>query len=477
MSLHIAAQIAARIAAFAVCLFAGATLPALADTGRSYRQKAEAQMDYIQAHFYEAKSGRYHGESPDKPGGLPYSFMWENGVQIRALVDAAHYDSAKYTPVLNTFADALQKYYWDPVGPNPGFNAYCSGPGGDDKYYDDNAWLVLGFEEAYQQTKDPKFLKWANETQRFVLSGWDNKLGGGLYWSLKHKSKNTCVTAPASVGALRLSLLDEPDQRVWGTRLRDWTNTTLQDKTDGLYWDNIGLNGSVEKTKWTYNTALMIESDLVMHEITKDPKQLSAAERLADASLKQWQDPDTGRFQNDAKFTHLLCESLIQLYQVDHNIAYLNAVRRNAAFATHHVYDAAGGGYWGDWGAKEHKPDERKNLLENASVARLFWMLAPYPDSGELLQRGVALAGQGRDAQAEPLLRQAADSDTEAVEARYRLWKVLSRQKKTAAAAAQQAILVKKSQDPALKKRLETIGWKAPVGMIDIYTTSPILIK
>ncbi len=455
-------QIATRVLILAVCLLLGAALPVLADAGRSYREKAEAQMDYIQAHFYDASSGRYHAESPEKPGGLPYSFMWENGVQLRALVDAAHSDPAKYAPILDAFAEALQKYYWDPVGPNPGFNAYCSGPGGDDKYYDDNAWLVLGFEEAYQQTKDPKYLKWANETQRFVLSGWDDKLGGGLYWSLKHNSKNTCVTAPASVGALRLSLLNEPDQRVWGTRLRDWTNANLQDKTDSLYWDNVRLDGSVEKTKWTYNTALMIESDLVMYQITKGPKQLAAAERLADASLKEWQDPDTGRFQNDAKFTHLLCESLIQLYQVDHNTAYLNAVRRNAAFATQHVYDAAGGGYWGNWGAKTRKTDERKDLLENASVARLFWMLAPYEDSGELLARGVSLAGQGRDAQAEPLLRQAADSDTEAVEARYRLWKVLVREKKGANAAAQDAILVKKAQDPDLRKRLEAVGWKAP---------------
>ncbi len=445
--------------ALSACLLLSAALPALADS-KSYRQKAEAQMDYIQSHFYEAKASRYHGKSPDKPGGLTYSLMWENGVQIRALVDAMRYDPAKYGPILDRFAEGLQKYYWDPVGANPGFNAYCSGPGGDDKYYDDNAWLVLGFEEAYQQTKDAKYLKWANETQRFVLSGWDDKLGGGLYWSLKHNSKNTCVTAPASVGALRLSLLNEPDQRLWGTRLRDWTTANLQDKSDGLYWDNVKLDGSVEKTKWTYNTALMIESDLTMYKITKDPKHLTAAESLAEASLKQWQDPNTGRFQNDAKFTHLLCEALVHLYAVDHNTRYLNAVRRNAAFATHHVYDAAGGGYWADWNAKTHKADEEKDLLENASVARLFWMLAPYADSGELLTRGVTLAGQGRDAQAEPLLRQAADSDAEAVEARYRLWKVLGRENKTADAAAQQAILVQKAQDPALKTRLEAVGWK-----------------
>jgi len=82
--------------------------PASAD----YRQKAEAQMEYIQTHFYDAAAKRYHGRSPDKPGGLPYAFMWDNGVQWRALVDAARYDPAKYKPLLATFGTSLRQNYW-----------------------------------------------------------------------------------------------------------------------------------------------------------------------------------------------------------------------------------------------------------------------------------------------------------------------------------------------------------------------------
>lgn len=318
---------------------------------------------------------------------------------------------------------------------------------------------MLGFLEAYDLTHEAKYLQWAKETQAFVLSGWDETLGGGIFWKLKHESKNTCVNAPAAVSALGLSTRGGGrDQIDWGLRLHKWTDATLQDK-DGLYWDNIRLDGSVEKAKWTYNTGLMIEADVLLYKIRHDPKALAEAERSADAALKEWQDPETGRFENGANFTHLLCESLIRLYEVDHKTVYLNAVRRHAAYGYRYVHDAAGGGFWSDWRARDHKPDEAKELLENASDARLFWLLAPYPDADALYARGLQASKQGKDAQTEQWLRQAADSDAEAVEARFRLWKVLGREKKTAAAAAEGLTLTQMARNDASRKRLEALGW------------------
>jgi len=437
------------------------TPPASAD----YRQKAQEQMDYIQSHFYDAPAKRYHGKYPDEAQGLPYAFMWANGVQWRALLDAARYEPVKYSPILENYGEGMRQYYWDPQpkGSPPGFNAYCSGPGGTDKYYDDNAWLVLGFFEAYNQTHNPKYLQWAKETQTFVLSGWDETLGGGIYWKLNHESKNTCVNAPAAVSALDLAGTGTArDQWAWGQRLHTWVNATLQDK-DGLYWDNIKLDGSIEKSKWTYNTALMIEADILLSKRQHDPKLLAHAERSADAGLAAWQDADTGRFQNDANFTHLLCEALIRLYEVDHNLRYLNAVRRHAAYGYRYVRDAEHGGYWSSWNKRSHKPEEAKDLLENASDARLFWLLAPYPDVNVLYAKGIEAARRSQNAQAEQWFRQAADSDTENVEARYRLWKVLGREKKTEAAATQAEALTKMAAKDDLRNRLEALGWRGAV--------------
>ncbi len=438
-----------------------AALALVSPASGNYKQKAEEQTDYIQKNFYVPSAKRYRPSFPVNPKELPYDFMWGNGVQFSALVGAARHNPAKYKPLLYDFREGLQTY-WDPIAPIPGFNAYCSGPGGNDKYYDDNQWLVLGFAEAYEITRDPMFLKDAQNTQRFSLSGWDSKLGGGIYWKVDHKSKNTCSNGPAAASAMRLfQVAKQEDQVEWALKIRDWVDSRLLDK-DGLYWDNIDLQGKIEKTKWSYNTALMIYTKVLLYQLRGDKTALTEARRHADAGLAAWTDTATGSLQKteDApRFTHLFCESLLRLYDATKDVKYLNAVRRQASYAYRYARDPKGG-YWDKWKVVTHSPDERKSLIENASAARLLWLLAPYQDTDELLEAGKQAVSKGENSKAEGLLRQAADSDAEAVEARYRLRDVLLRQKKTAAAASETAALAEFAKDPAGRARLEALGWK-----------------
>ena len=108
--------------------------------------------------------------------------MWANGLQYSVVVAAARRDPQKYGGLLTDFSSGLEEGYWDPSAPVPGFNAYCSGPDGTDKYYDDNAWMAISFAEAY---------------------------------------KNTCVNAPAAATALHLALLSQDrKQLAWALRIR-----------------------------------------------------------------------------------------------------------------------------------------------------------------------------------------------------------------------------------------------------------------
>ncbi len=375
----------------------------------NYRDKARSQTDWIQSNYFDAKAGLYRAAFPADPKGLPYEVMWGNGVQFSALVGATRDNPTKYKPILDAFAKGLEKY-WDTGVAIPGFDAWFSSPDNDDKYYDDNAWLTLGFAEAYRVTKDTRYLDWARKTHHFVLSGYDDKLGGGLYWHQQDlKSKNTCVSAPAATGALALYNLGDRDQLATAQSLVTWTTKTLQDPTDGLFWDNIKLDGKVEKAKWTYNTALMIRANIGLWRATKVAKYLQDARREGDSALPHWTDPATGGFKDSARFNHLLSESLLQLFEATHDLKYLNAVRRDADFAYRYVRDA-GGGYWNDWKIKPHTADERKQLIENASVARLFWLLAPYPDVEELSAQAKTAEARQDWKRASELLRQAVDS-------------------------------------------------------------------
>ncbi len=438
------------------------SLSLVAPASANYQQKAEEQTDYLQKNFYVASAKRYRPHFPIDPKELPYDFMWGNGVQFSALVGAARHNPAKYKAALYDFREGLQTY-WDPQAPVPGFNAYCSGPGGTDKYYDDNEWLVLGFTEAYEITRDSLFLQDARNTQRFVLSGWDDTLGGGIYWKVDHQSKNACSNGPAAASALRLvQVAKQDDQMAWAVKIHDWTDSRLLD-TDGLYWDNINLAGKIEKHKWSYNTALMIYTKVLFFQLRHDTKSLADARRLADAGLAAWTDPVTGSLQKteDApRFTHLFCEALLRLYDVTKNIKYLNAVRRQASFAYRYARDPQGG-YWDKWKiVARRSPDEPKSLIENASAARLFWLLAPYQDTDELLEAGKQAVAKKQDSKAEGLFRQAVDSDVEAVEARYYLRGALLRQRKIDSATAETAVLAEMARNPVKRQDLEALGWK-----------------
>lgn len=376
---RIGVRYGALLLGVAVLVAPALTAPAQAN----YQQKAEEATDYIQRAFYDSKAKLYRPTAPMKPNGLPYEVMWGNGLEHSVLTFATKYDPQKYKPVLYDFSESLRRY-WDKDAPIPGFDAYFSSKTDDDKYYDDNAWMVLSFVEAYDVTKDKQFLDWAQSTQKFVLSGYDDKLGGGLYWhQQKKESKNTVVAAPAAASALEL-------YRVTGNkadleeakRLYTWTNAHLQDN-DGLYWDNIKLDSTVDKTKFTYNTALMLRNNVKLWKVTNDPKYLTEARRVADASLAYWTGAN-GKFGDDPKFNNWLCESLLMTYQATKDVKYLNAVRRHADYGYRNGRDASDGGYWDKWSALVHAPDERKTIIENASVARIFWLLAPYDDLDEL---------------------------------------------------------------------------------------------
>ncbi len=352
--------------------------PAYAD----YQKKAEEATDYIQTHFYDAAAKRYRPSYPVDSKALPYDFMWANGVQYSAVVAAARWNPAKYRRLLIEFSDGMESGYWDPQAPVPGFNAYCSGPGGMDKYYDDNAWLAISFAEAYKNTHNPIFLKRALETQKFVLSGWDETLGGGIFWKLDHQSKNTCSNSPTAAAALHLvQLTGDKDQLAWALKIRKWLGSKLQD-TDGLYWDCVTIKGKVEKTKWSYNTAMVIQADLLLYQLQHRPADLREARRMADAGLAYWTDPATGSLQkteNSPRFTVYFCEALLRLYDQTNDRKYVDAVRRHADHGYRVARDPQGG-YWDNWKDGSHRLDERKSLIENAAAARLFWLLVPYSD-------------------------------------------------------------------------------------------------
>jgi len=313
------------------------------------------------------------------------AFMWGCGVQLTALAAAARIDGPTYLPRMKRYITGLD-VYWSKADPVPGYDV-LPGPKGPDRYYDDNEWLVLGLLEAYDLTADAADLDRAEKAMKFVMSGEDDQLGGGLFWhEQEKKSKNTCSNGPAIVAALRLyEVTHKDDYLAIAKRLYRWTNERLQD-ADGLYWDNIKLDGKIEKTKFTYNTALMLRANALLHKITGEPAYLQEAERVAKAAEAHWIQKDTGAMADAGMFAHHLCEAFFTLAREDKNPHWREIVTRALAFVQEKGRDSDGH-YNDHWDHSEPEKRNKIGLLSQASVARAFLVAADESQSNQSLCR------------------------------------------------------------------------------------------
>lgn len=329
------------------------------NTETDYKSAARQVMQHIQTAFYLPDSGLYALSLTNRHP----AFMWDNGVMFPALLGAARHDPETYSPLAAKFFTAMDRY-WDTHAKVPGYEPAPTNGGGNDKYYDDNAWMVLACLEAFDMTQDRRYLDRAQQTLTFVLSGWDDQIGGGIWWHQRHKhdSKNTCSNAPSAVACLRMaSFLPPPEASnsiAMAQKIVDWTAKTLEAE-DGLFSDSITVAGrKMNSDKLTYNTALMIRAYLGLYRATDDQRHFEKAKRAAAAS--DWfLDEKTHAYRDAVKWSHLLVEADLAMYRATGDPHLLRRATDNAD----HQYAT--------W---KTKPSDL--LIENAAVARTLWLMA-----------------------------------------------------------------------------------------------------
>ena len=360
--------------ALTLSLLAGILTSPGSQAAPPFAQWGAETLTAIHKDLWLPKSGLYAEQGPDE-NGVPAapSFMWGVGVQLSALAAASKIEPEKYLPETKAYADAIQ-IYWNKHNGIEGFNVQPN-PAGSDRYYDDNAWLVLALAEVFEVTKDQKYLDRSAATFKFVISGEDDKLGGGLYWRENFlTSKNTCTNAPAIVGALRLHQLTKDDKYLeTAKRVYAWTNSHLQD-ADGLYWDAINLDGKVNRRKFCYNTALMIRANCLLHTITGEARYLDEAKRVAQAAEKSWV-RENGSVADSGRFAHLLVESFLAVHQLDKDPHWTESVERTLAYV-HGKLLTPEGRYPFRWDRPSKGTRGETMLLNQASPARAFWVAA-----------------------------------------------------------------------------------------------------
>jgi hypothetical protein len=323
---------------------------------------------------YLLSDGKLFADSVENGKKSGPAFNWGVGVLLGAMNDSARF-RPETRPQLRAFVEAT-RVYWNTKGPVPGYDV-LPGPKDVDRYYDDNQWMVLELVAASEVLEEPKFLGYAKETLKYVLSGEDKKLGGGIYWhETKKTEKNTCSNAPAAAACLALwAHTKDPALLAKAKQLYAWTKKNLRDPADGLMWDGKKLNGLIVKDKWSYNTALMIRTAMGLWGATHERVYLDDANHMVAASVGKWVNPVTGALKDEGRFAHLLMESWILARDGTTDKRVVRALN-----ALHGFRDSTGR-YGKRFDALPAAGQTKFELIDQASAARAYFVGGHLPTS------------------------------------------------------------------------------------------------
>ncbi|MEO8414254.1 MAG: glycoside hydrolase family 76 protein [Ginsengibacter sp.] len=311
---------------FIACFLVGCNilLPAQYSTARRSKSMYEGRIDTlhknIYQHFYDAANALYYETNDVKQGEKPHSYLWP----LCALIQAANEEEALrpqkdfMTPVMK----AIEQYH-SGIPPAPAYQAYVMKEQKDSRFYDDNQWVAIACLDSYERTKKQQYLDIAKDIYHFMMTGFDTISGGGLYWKEDEKtSKNTCSNGPGIIMALRLYEITNSSHYLdTALFLYNWVNAHLQ-APEGVYYDNIKIPSlEIGRAFYTYNAGTMLQSNVLLYNITNNKKYLQEARRIAAIAKKVFY--KNGRLPGNYWFNAVLLRGYQELYTIDKNKDYI----------------------------------------------------------------------------------------------------------------------------------------------------------
>ena len=206
----------------------------------------------------------------------------------------------------------------------------------ENPFNDDIMWLVIAMTRAYLYTKDKKYLRLAEKNYNKTFErAYSKDLGGGLFWRIENQCKNACVNGPGAVAAGLLGLATGKE-KYWEESLElvSWESRTLFEKSTGKIYDNIGIDGSVNKWSSTYNQGTFIGACLLNYRRTGDRKWRRYALKAADYAMNDMY--EGGIMNNEEQggdmpgFKGILARYLRKLVEETGKKEYLVWLRKNA---------------------------------------------------------------------------------------------------------------------------------------------------
>ncbi|RFZ85071.1 glycoside hydrolase [Mucilaginibacter terrenus] len=288
-------------------------LSAIAQT-TNYNSRVQALNKNIYSKLYDAKANLYLETTDAATNKGNHSFLWPLTALLQAANEMEALEPKKQyiAPVMK----AIDQYYTDRA-PAPAYQAMVVKEKTDPRFYDDNEWIAIALMDAYARTHKKEYLETSKMIYRFLLTGYNQVGGGGFYWEEGNlKSKNTCSNGPGIIVALRL--YQATKQKAYldtAIKVYNWTKKNLL-APEGVYYDALKVPSlKIDSAFYTYNAGTMLQSGVILYNITKDKKYLTDARNVAAASEKVFF--RDGKLPGNYWFNAVLVRGVIELYKVD----------------------------------------------------------------------------------------------------------------------------------------------------------------
>ncbi len=378
------------------CLFLLAGCHDKAGRQNRHLDRARQTMDSLYAHYSAPGSALLRETFPfdesylagylasEEQASVPnqYAFLWPYSGTFSAAGAILESDPA-YGPLIGQRVLPGLEEYMDSLRRPAAYASYINSAPPSDRFYDDNVWIGIDFTDVYAMTGEKHYLDNAEMVWKFIESGTDTLLGGGIYWcEQKKRSKNTCSNAPGAVYALKLHKATGRESYLQqGKALYEWTRSHLLDTLDGLYFDNIGLSGRVDKAKYAYNSGQMIQAAALLYGITGEQRYLDEAQATARGCyghfFHEFTSPGGESFRllnkGNIWFTAVMFRGFVELYHADRNTEYVDAFRKNLDYAWQHARDGQGL-FCEEWDKPGDVPG--RWLLTQAAMAEMYARMA-----------------------------------------------------------------------------------------------------
>jgi len=310
------------------------------------------------------------------------SFLWPLSGVYSATNALLHVPSVRkeYLAYLDSLVPDMEAYR-DTLRKPVGYQAYPVGMENSDRYYDDNGLVGIEYTEAYLNTQKQAYLSKAKTVFSFIISGWSDQLGGGIYWlEGHHDQKPACSNGMALLTALKLYQATHDTLYLnWGKRFYNWMQAELK-APNGLYYnDRKTGNGNPNTPYYSYNTGSVLEAAVLLYHFTGTKTYLNDAEAMATVSYKYFHDqPHDSHLllRIDLPwFVTVLFRGYAALYKVDHNPVFINAIHHDLDYAWRCCRDR-NGFLTHDWIATPVEISKHKWLLDEACIAELYGRLS-----------------------------------------------------------------------------------------------------